>query len=98
MRERLQKLTLADVNAAVRKHLQTKDLSIVIVTKDAAAMKDRLVSDASSILKYDGQKPQELLDEDKAIGTTKLGIPAAAVRITPVEDVFARYPASVAGR
>jgi zinc protease len=90
MRERLQKLTLADVNAAVRKHLQTKDLSIVMVTKDAAALKERLVTDAPSILKYDGQKAQDLLDEDKVIGTTKLGIPAAAVRITPVEDVFAR--------
>jgi zinc protease len=90
MRERLQKLTLADVNAAVRKHLQTKDLSIVIVTKDAAALKDRLVSDAPSILKYDGQKPQDLLDEDNAIGTTKLGIKPEAVRVTPVDEVFAR--------
>jgi zinc protease len=90
MRGRLQALTLADVNAAIRKHLQTKDLSIVMITKDAKALRDRLVSDAPSAVKYDAAKPQELLDEDKAIGATKLAIASEKVRITPVEDVFAR--------
>ena len=35
MREQLAKLTLADVNAAIRRHLSGKDLQVVIVTKDA---------------------------------------------------------------
>ena len=90
MRERLGKLTRADVNAAVKKHLQTKDLSVVIVTKDAEGLKEKLVTDAFSPITYDGEKPKELLDEDKVIGASKLGIKAEAVTITPVEDVFAK--------
>ena len=90
MRERLQKLTREEVNAAIRRHLSTKDLFIVIVTKDAKGLRDRLVTDAPSVMKYDGTKPQELLDEDKALGVMKLGIKPEQVRITPVDDVFAR--------
>ena len=53
------------VNAAIRKHLTARDLSVVIITKDAAGLKQALVSDAFSPIKYDGEKPAELLDEDK---------------------------------
>jgi zinc protease len=89
MRDRLQKLTLADVNAAIRKHIQTKDLSIVVITKDAAGMKDRLLADAPSAVSYDAPKP-ELAAEDAEIGHMKLGIRPEQVRITPVEEVFAQ--------
>ncbi len=68
MRERLGKLTRADVNAAVKRHLQTKDLSVVIVTKDAEGLKETLVGDAFSPITYDGEKPKKLLDEDKVVG------------------------------
>ncbi|MDL2717783.1 MAG: pitrilysin family protein, partial [Acidobacteriota bacterium] len=90
MRAKLAKLTRADVNAAVRRHLQAKDLSIVIVTKDAEALKAALVADDFSPITYDGEKPKELLDEDKVVGARKLGIKAEAVTITPVDDVFAK--------
>jgi zinc protease len=90
MRDRLAKLTVDDVNRAIRKHLSSKDLSIVIITKDAKDLKDRLVADAFSPISYDAEKPAELLAEDRVIGAMKLGIPAEKVKITPVEDVFAR--------
>jgi zinc protease len=90
MRERLGKLTLAEVNRVLRKYVQTRDLQIVIVSGDAADMKQRLVADTFSALKYDGAKPASLLAEDKVIGALKLGIPAAAVRVTPLGEVFAR--------
>ena len=90
MRDGLKKLTLEDVNAAIRKHLSARDLSVVIVTKDAKDLKDRLVSDAFSPVQYDAEKAKELLDEDKVIGALKLGISADRVKITPVEEVFAR--------
>ena len=89
MREHLQKLTLADVNGAIRKHLQSKDLSIVVITKDATGMKERLVTDAPSAVRYDAPKP-ELAAEDAEIGSMKLGIRPENVRITPVGEVFAR--------
>jgi zinc protease len=90
MRERLGKLTRADVNRAIKKHLSPRDLAVVIVTKDAEALKAALVSDAFSPIKYDGEKPPELLAEDKVIGAKKLAIRPEAVTITKVEDVFAR--------
>ncbi|MEO8054339.1 MAG: pitrilysin family protein [Acidobacteriota bacterium] len=90
MRGKLGKLTRADVNAAVKRHLQAKNLSIVFVTKDAEALKAALVADEFSGIKYDGEKSKALLDEDKVIGALKLGIKADAVTITPVEDVFAK--------
>ena len=39
MRDGLQKLTVADVNAAIKRHFSAKDLSVVIITKDAAGLK-----------------------------------------------------------
>ena len=89
MREQLGKLTLADVNAAIRKHLSAKDLSVVIVTKDAKGLRERLVSDAFSPIRYDGEKAAALLDEDKVIGARRLGLKPENVRITPVDQVFA---------
>ncbi|HSD71974.1 MAG TPA: insulinase family protein [Thermoanaerobaculia bacterium] len=90
MRDRLGKLTLEEVNAAIRKHLSSKNLSVVIITKDAKGLKDQLVADAFSPISYDAEKPADLLAEDKVIGARKLGIPAEKVKITPVEDVFAK--------
>jgi zinc protease len=90
MREKLQKLTVDAVNQAIRKHLSAKDLSFVIITKDAEGLKQQLLSDAFSPIKYDGEKPAELLEEDKVIGALKLNLSADKVRITPVENVFAK--------
>ena len=89
MRAGLQKLTLADVNRVIKKYVQTRDLQIVMITKDGKGLRDRLVSDQPSAVKYDAPKP-ELAAEDKLIGSTKLGIRPEAVRIVPLEEVFAR--------
>lgn len=88
MRGALSKLSAADVNAAIRKHLSAKNLSVVIITKDAEGLKQALVSDAFSPIKYDASKPQALLDEDKQIGAMKLDIKPEAVTITPAAEVF----------
>jgi zinc protease len=90
MRDGLSRLSAADVNAAMRKHLSAQNLSVVFITKDAAGLKEKLLSDAFSPISYDGAKPQELLDEDKVIGSMKLGIRPEAVRITPAVQAFAQ--------
>jgi zinc protease len=90
MREKLQKLTVDEVNQAIRKHLSAKDLSFVIITKDAEGLKQQLLSDAFSPIKYDGEKPAELLAEDKVVGAMKLNLSVDKVRITPVDEVFAK--------
>ena len=87
MRDHLQKLTVRDVNAAIKKHLSAKNLQVVVITKDAKGLKDTLIKDAFSPIKYDGEKPKDLLAEDQVIGNLKLGI--SKVNITPVDSVFA---------
>jgi len=88
MRAALAKLTVDDVNEAIRRHIRPRDMKIVMITKDADGLKQKLVSDAASIIKYESEKPQALLDEDTVIGAMKLGIRADAVQVIPVEDVF----------
>ncbi len=90
VRDRVSKLTSEEVNAAIKKHLSAKDLSVVIITKDAAGLRDQLVADAFSPIKYDADKPSELLEEDKVIGARKLNIKPEKVTITPVAQVFAK--------
>ena len=53
MREALAKLTLADVNAAMKRHLSGDNLHVVIVTKDAAGLRDVLLAGTPSTVKYD---------------------------------------------
>ena len=90
MRRSLQALTVEQVNAAVKQHLTARDLSIVYVTKDAAGLKQALVSDAFSPMKYDGEKSKELLAEDQVIGALKLSVAADKVKVTPIAEVFAK--------
>ena len=90
MRDHLAKLTLADVNAAIKKHLSGADLQVVMITKDAKGLADQLVNDVAPAIKYEAPKPPDVQDEDKAIAAVKLGIKAEAVTITPADAVFAK--------
>jgi zinc protease len=90
IRKALQSLTVDQVHAAIKRHLTARDFSVVIVTKDAAGLRQALVTDASSPIHYDGEKPKDLLDEDQVIGNLKLGLDPGRVRITPIGEVFAK--------
>jgi len=89
MRDAYAKLTLDDVNNAIKKYWSAKNLHAVIVTKDAEGLRDALLKDEASSVKYDAPKPQ-LEEEDKVIGTYKLAIDPAKVRIVSAEDVFSK--------
>ena len=66
--ERLPKLTVEQVNAAVRKHLKSDGLRVAIVTNDAKALADLLKSNQPTPLVYDTEgTPDEVLAEDKEI-------------------------------
>ncbi len=82
-------LTLEDVNAAIRRHLSTDDLLIAIVTGEAEAMAGRLADDAPSPVSYPTPKPPEVLAEDEIIAAYPLRIAREAIRIVPLEDMFA---------
>jgi zinc protease len=90
MRDKLAKLTLADVNAAVRRYMTGTKLQVVIITKDAQALAATLLADTPSSIHYDAPKPQQVLDEDKRIGALELGLQKDDVVVVPVSEVFAR--------
>ncbi len=93
-RKTMDELTLDEVNAAIRKYMQADNLQIAIVTSDAAAMKDALVSGAASPVNYPkgAPRPKEVLEEDKMIESWPLGITAERVTIVPVTQMFAAPP------
>ncbi len=88
MRDRLSKLTLADVNNAIRRYLDTDRMRVVIVTKDADGLRDAIVTSNPSPIKYNAPRPQDILAEDKAIQVYKINVKPEAVAVVPVEKVF----------
>lgn len=88
VKTRLPALKLEDVNAAIKKYMTAQNLIVAAVTQDAAAFKTALVGNTPSPIRYDSEKPQALLDEDKVIAAYPLGLKADSVSIVPVEKVF----------
>jgi zinc protease len=89
-RKHIAALTREQVNAAIKKHLQAKNLRIAIVTEGAEAFKQALVTDAPSPVTYDTPKPASVTAEDREIESWPLRIDVAKVRIVPVESMFER--------
>ena len=88
MRDELSQLTVTDVNNAISKHLSAENLAVIIITKDAKGLREKLISDEFSPISYDAEKADELLAEDQIIGARKLGLDAEDVVITPIDKVF----------
>jgi zinc protease len=88
MREQLAKLTLDDVNKAIRKYLKSDAMRIAIITKDAEGLRDAIVNNKPSPITYNSAKPKAITDEDKVIENYKLNVKPEAVVIVPVEKVF----------
>lgn len=84
----LARLTLDDVNRALRKHLRADRLQIVGIAKDADGLKAALSSGEPTPIVYVTAKPREVLEEDKIIERLPLGLRAEDVKIVPVEEVF----------
>ncbi|PRP95401.1 Peptidase M16 inactive domain protein [Enhygromyxa salina] len=87
--EALDTMTLEQVNAAIKKHIDPTKLKIVIVTGEAQELRDAIVADQAATIDYPSPKPPEVLAEDKDIGAHKLGIPGENVKIVPVDEMFA---------
>ena len=88
LKTNLAKLTAADVNRAIRKHLRAENLVIVGVGKDAAALQTRLLSADATPIQYNSPKPKEVMDEDKLIERWPLGLKQSDIKIVPVDSVF----------
>jgi zinc protease len=85
--ERLPRLTVDQVNAAVRKHLKTDGMKVAIVARDAAGLRRILTSGQPTPIVYDTQgTPEETLAEDRQIAAFSLK--DVSVRVVPAEQMF----------
>jgi zinc protease len=89
MKEQLAKLTLQDVNNAIRKHFgDAGAMRVVMITKDAESLRNAIINNTASPIQYNSPKPQTILDEDKTISTYPIKLRPEDLTITSVERVF----------
>lgn len=88
IRNALAKLTVADVNAAIRRHMRADNIEIVAVAKDTDAIAAALTSGDATPIHYNSPKPQAVLDEDKTVERWPLGLRKEDVTVVPVDNVF----------
>ncbi len=90
LRARIRKLTRADVNAAVSRHLHADRLSIVVVTPDAQALKTQILDRVSASM-HDMAAPfQHTNGEDARIDTFDVALAADDIVIVPPDALFAQ--------
>jgi len=88
LRTQLAKLTLADVNAAIRRHLKTDGMRIVVVTKNGDGFRNAIVKNTPTPITYNSPKPKEIMDEDKIIQAYKVPVRPEDVRVVPAAQIF----------
>ena len=86
LRADLEKLTLEELNEAIRKHIQADDIEIVLVAKDAESLRKELMAQKPSPMEYNSPKPEEILREDKLIESFPMEL--GEIRIVPVSTLF----------
>jgi zinc protease len=89
-RKAVQEVTLADVNAAIKKYWQYENVQIVLVTRDAEALGKALADDLPSPIHYPTPKSDAVLREDGRISRFPLPVKAQDVKIVPVADLFVK--------
>jgi len=87
--KRISSLSRAEVNDAIKKYLNWQNVRVAVITQDAQALKDDLVSDAPSRIKYaNPNMPKAILDEDLVIRVYHLDVKPEQVRIAPAASFF----------
>jgi zinc protease len=86
LRRELAGMTLEDVNGAIQRHLQTKDMEIVLVSKNAEKLKADLQAGAPSPMTYNSPKGEDIMAEDKVIQNYPMDL--GEVLVVPVEQMF----------
>ncbi len=89
VQRKLAKLTVADVNAAIRKHLQGRNFYVAIVAQDAESLRDSIVANAVSPMHYSGTTPSPAVAaEDRTIEKLPLDVNPGRCVIVPSSDLF----------
>lgn len=84
--KRLKGMKVEEVNAAIKKHIQTDNYDAVMVTGNAQQLKEALQKDAPSPKTYNAQPAAGVLEADKTIQAIK--VQPTKIEIVPVAEVF----------
>ena len=84
----LAKLTVKDVNEAIRRNLRNTDLRIVAVAQNCEDLKKKLSTNPLSTMTYNSPKPEDVVEEDKIIERFRIDIKPESIQIVPVESLF----------
>src|SRR6266568_7513924 len=88
VKEQLMKLTVGDVNAAIRRHLKSERVRIVLVTRDADRLREAIVKNTPSPIAYNSTKTEEIMDQDKIIQSYKINVKSEDVSVEQVGRIF----------
>jgi zinc protease len=83
-------LTRESVNAAIRRHLQHRNLYLVFITQDAEGLKRKLLAGAPTAIRYAGTKPAAHMAEDTEIASFPIPVTEADITIVGIDEVFER--------
>lgn len=86
LRSELDRLTLDQVNQAIRRHIQADNMEIVLVSKNGGELRKKLMEGKSSPMTYNSEKPDSILEEDRIIQNYPLKLDE--VHIVPVNSFF----------
>lgn len=89
VQKRLPRLTRDDVNRAIRKYLNFKNIHIAVITENSEALKKALLENTASPITYaNPNMPERILEEDKIIQAYPLEVRPENVTIVPAADFF----------
>jgi zinc protease len=88
LKAQLAKLTLQDVNTAIKRYMRTDRLVITAVSRNGEELKQQLLSDAPSPMTYNSPKPKEITEEDQIVEKLPLKLRAEDIKVKPVAEVF----------
>jgi zinc protease len=84
----LAKMTVKDVNEAIKRNLRSTDLRIVAVAQNCEELKKKLSSNPLSPMTYNSPKPEEVMEEDKVVERYRIDIKPESIQIVKVESLF----------
>jgi zinc protease len=89
-RRMMDELTLDDVNVAIKRHLQYRDLKIAMVTGEAERLRTLLASGEPTPITYPTPKADEIVAEDEIIAAVPLALAEERIETVPVAEAFER--------
>ncbi len=88
LKSELAKLTVEKVNEAIKRHLKSNKMRVVMVTSEAEALRDAIIKGDPSPITYNSPKPDEILAEDKTVEKYPIPTKAEWVEVLPIDKVF----------